>query len=359
MSSRLRRRLLYYLPRFRYFLIGALLGILILGLWKIIPPTSQALRSLSLGSSIFWSVVTDRPPSLKETSGRTNLLLLGRPGGNHEGANLTDTIIFLSLNLKTYEITMISLPRDIWVDSLKSKINSAYEFGEEKKEGGGLILTKAVVSDLFGQPVHYGVLVDFSGFKKTVDLLGGLTIEVENPLDDYKYPIEGKENDFCDGDPEYKCRFEHLHFEAGLQQMDGERVLKYVRSRQAEGEEGTDFARAKRQQKVLLALRAKILSGETLLNPGRILALKKILSENILTDIPKEEIGDFVKVVKKLNAGKIKTVTLDTGDEERGQSGFLINPPTWEYNGAWVLVPRTGDWQEIQKYLETQLTTPN
>jgi len=355
MPPKLRRRLFRYWPHLRHFLIGTLVGVLILGLFKVIPPAFSLLKSFSLGSSIFWSVVTNRPLILKETSGRTNILLLGKPGGNHEGADLTDTIIFSSINLKTEDITVVSLPRDIWVSSLKNKINSAYEIGEEKKEGGGMILTKAVVSDILGQPIHYVALIDFSGFKKLVDLLGGLEIEVEEAFDDYKYPLEGKENDLCDGDPNYGCRFEHLHFDQGLQWMDGERVLKYVRSRQAEGDEGTDFARSRRQQKVLLALRAEILSRETFLNPGKILAMKKIFGESIATDIQTTEIDDFLKIAKKINSAKIETLVLDTGDKESGREGLLVNPPTWEYNGTWVLLPRSGSWEEIQQYLNSQL----
>lgn len=355
MSSKLRRRLLRFLPRLRYFLMGGLVGILILGLFRLTPPAWQILRNFSLGSSIVWSVITDRPLNLKENSGRTNVLLLGRSGGELEGANLTDTIIFASTNLKTYETVVVSLPRDIWVDSLKSKINSTYEMGEEKRPGGGLILTKAVVSDLLGQPIHYAVLIDFSGFKKIIDLLGGVEIAVENTFDDYKYPLAGRENDPCDGDPTFQCRFEHLHFDQGIQHMDGERALKYARSRQAEGDEGTDFARSRRQQKALLALKNEILSRKTLLNLGKILALKRILGENMTTDISTSEIDDFVKIVRKQNSTKIKTLTLDTGDEKNGREGFLINPPSWVYDGAWVLVPRTGNFGEIQQYLKSQL----
>ena len=326
-----------------------------MGSFKIAPPVFTLLKNLSLGSSVLWSVVTSRPLSLKESDGRTNILILGVAGGEHEGARLTDSIIFSSVNPKTNEVTVVSLPRDIWVDSLKNKINSAYELGEEKQKGGGLVLTKAVVEDILAQSAHYTVLIDFSGFKKMVDLFGGIEVEVENTFDDYKYPIVGRENDLCEGDPEYKCRFEHLHFDKGRQFMDGERALKYVRSRQAEGKEGTDFARSQRQQKIIFALKQKILSYETLLNPGKILALKKILGENIVTDIQPSEIDDFFKITKKLNSAKIKTLTLDTGDEENGRDGFLVSPPSFQYSGAWVLVPRSGNWEEIQKYLASQL----
>lgn len=356
MLPKLRRRLLHHLFRFRYFAIGTFVGALILVLLRFTPSVVSFVKNFSLGSSIFWSVVTDRPLTLKEASGRTNILLLGIAGGDYEGATLTDTMIFSSVDLKTNDVTLVSIPRDLWVDSLKGKINSAHEIGEAKRKGGGLVLSKAVVSDTLGQPIHYVVLIDFSGFKKMVDLLGGLDIDVENAFDDYKYPIEGKENDFCDGDQEYLCRFEHLHFNQGLQYMDGEQVLKYARSRQAEGEEGSDFARSRRQQKVIFALKNKILSHETLLNPGKILAARKVLGENIASDIQPEEIDDFLKIAKKINTAQIETLALDTGDEKKGREGLLVNPPLDNYYGAWVLVPRSGDFEEIHKYLESQLS---
>lgn len=326
-----------------------------MGIARIVPSAWQTVKNLSLGSSIFWSVVTDSPLSLKETSGRTNILILGIAGGNHDGANLTDTMIFLSVDTKTYAMTMVSIPRDIWVDSLKSKINSAYEFGEEKRKGGGLILTKAVVEDTLGQPVHYALLINFSGFTKMIDRLGGLDIEIENSFDDPKYPIAGLENDLCDGDPEYLCRYERLHFDKGLQTMNGEQALKYVRSRQAEGDEGTDFARSRRQQKMLTSFKNKILSYKILLSPGKILALQKEFGENVSTDIQTSEIDDLLKISRKLNSSKIKTLVLDTGDEKTGREGLLINPSAWEYKGAWVLVPKAGNWGEIQRYIDGEL----
>jgi len=90
-----------------------------------------------------------------------------------------------------------------------------------------------------------------------VDLLDGVEVDVENTFDDYRYPINGKENDLCDGDPEYDCRYEDIHFDQGLQLMSGETSLKYVRSRNAEGDEGTDFARSQRQQRLLLSFKEK------------------------------------------------------------------------------------------------------
>ncbi|TSC53284.1 MAG: cell envelope-related transcriptional attenuator [Microgenomates group bacterium LiPW_16] len=296
--------------------------------------------------SFWWSVLFTNP--LKQTFGLTNVLLLGVSGGTHEGADLTDTMIFLGFNQKSGRTVLISLPRDLWSPTLLAKINSAYHYGEGKKPGGGLILAKSIVEEIVGLPIHYAVKIDFTGFVKLIDLLGGVEIEIERTFDDYKFPIEGKENDPCGGDPEYKCRYQHVRFDAGKQLLNGEKALQYVRSRNAQGEEGTDFARSRRQQKLILALKNRIFSSRILLKPRIALQFVKVLPEVIETDIGEKELPYFARIALRIKSEKINTLVLDP---------FLINPPVWQY-GQWVLVPRTEDFTEIQEYIKGQILTP-
>src|SRR5690606_8070895 len=139
----------------------------------------------------------------------------------------------------------------------KGKINRAYSDAEIKQEGGGIILSRAVVEKVLDQPVDYVLRVDFSGFVQAVDMLGGIDVKVDRTFDDYEYPVSGKETDTCGFEGEefekratdssqleaFPCRYEHLHFDAGVQSMDGETALRFVRSRHATGAEGSDFAR--------------------------------------------------------------------------------------------------------------------
>ncbi len=290
----------------------------------------------------WWSVLSSA--SLKQTDGFSNLLLLGVPGGTHAGADMTDTMILTVFNQKTGKLTLVSLPRDIWSSALQDKINSAYHFGEEKKKDGGFVLAKTLVGDISGMSVHYAVKMNLSGVKEIVNLLGGIEINVDTGFDDYKFPVEGKENDTCNGDPEYKCRFLHVHFDAGPQVLDGERALQYIRSRQAEGDEGTDFARNRRQQKVILALKTKILSPALILSPSKWIPLYREFDKAIDTDIPQKELPYFWKI---LAAGlkQVKTLEIDQ---------LLTNPPTTQYKDLWVLVPKTGSFEEIHNYLKQQ-----
>ena len=177
--------------------------------------------------SVFSQIIN--PQNLDQTDGRTNILTLGvdrRSNAGYVSGVLTDTIMVASLDAKKKDVVIISIPRDLYVkmdDYTSGKINSAYAFG-------GVELAQKVVEGVLGIPIHYFVVVDFESFEKAIDVLGGVEENVENAFDDYQYPIFGKELDECGGDPEYQCRYQHLHFDAGLQQMDGETALAFARS---------------------------------------------------------------------------------------------------------------------------------
>lgn len=346
MQAKFKRKILKIWFKFKLPFLIFLFLIFLAATIFFLRPVFAFSQEHGLNSVFLWSLAFNKNSPLKSQEGRTNLLILGAAGGNHQGNDLTDTIIFLSLNLKKKKAFLLSLPRDLWSPTLKDKINSAYHYGEEKRTGGGLILAKAITEEVLGQPVHYALLVEFSSFKKAIDVIGGVEIEVERSFDDFLFPIEGKEDDSCGGDPEFKCRFEHVHFEKGWEKMGGERTLKFARSRNAEGEEGGDFARAARQQKVLLAFRNKVFSKEVILNPLKIKKLIDILREGIETDINLAKasyLGRFALVLKKENIQK------SFFEEE-----LLMTPPVLEY-GKWVLIPPNEDFSLIHQDIEEKL----
>lgn len=311
---------------------------------------------------------------LKETKEkRVNILILGVGGGNHDGPNLTDTIIFASIDPETKKVTLVSLPRDLWVPDLGAKINTVYTFAEEKEQGKGLSVTKALIAKTLNQQIDYAVKIDFRGFEKMVDMIGGLKIDVENTFDDYEYPLSGKEADPCGLTEDriaslsaeiasgsasvvdsFPCRYEHLHFEEGSLTMEGETALKYVRSRHGTGKEGSDFARSKRQEKVITAFKDKVLSAETLLNPVKVVSIVQTLEGSIETDIKENEYDDFVKLAQKMKGAKVTSAIVDTGDSSEDRYGLLENPPIRsEYGNQWVLSPRigNGEFSELQEYV--------
>lgn len=294
---------------------------------------------------------------LKSTDNKINVLLLGLAGGRHDGADLTDTIMVASYNLKENRLYLISIPRDLWVPTHRSKVNAIYK--------SGLNLSKTIMGNIVGLPINYAVRLDFNGFIRAVDTLGGIDIYIDKSFDDYLYPIAGKENDLCgnqyqdkvlltsDGqiatdsaEPEkgyvyFKCRYERLHFETGLAHMNGTTALKFVRSRYGTNGEGSDFARAKRQQKVIEAAKEKVLSLDTLANPAKLSELISTLAQSIDTDIKVSDILEFYKLSRDIK--KTETVVLD--------DKLLYNPPSDQYGGAYVLVSQDDDFSTIQRYI--------
>lgn len=360
MLYKIKRKILKYRHFLKQLIFIVILLAIIFLTYRFVFPFYRFAKQEQLTKAFFQSLIFNSETPLKKYQGRTNIIILGIAGGDHDGSDLTDTIILMSIDLNRYDVVLISIPRDMWVPSLKDKINSAYHYGEERKKGGGLSLSKSVVEEVVGQPVHYAWVIDFSGFKKNIDLIGGVDIYVENAFTDKFYPIPGFENDFCGGDPQFLCRYETLQFEKGWQHMDAETALKYVRSRQAEGDEGTDFARGRRQQQLIAAVRNKLFKSNSLWqNPLRLKELFTAFDEATDTDMKLSEQILFFKLFLKVTDEKIRKIILDSGDEREERKGFLVNPPLWEYNGEWVLVPRTGNFEEIHKFFSCQLQDIN
>jgi len=278
-----------------------------------------------------------------EENDRINVLILGIGGESHEGGQLTDTIIIASLKPSTKQVALISIPRDLSVpirDYGSFKINNAHAFGEYNAKGEGMTLITEVIENITGQPIHYYVKMDFIGFEKIIDDLGEICLNVDNDLIDYKYPILGNESSYPISD-----RYEYLKIEKGYQCMDGSLALKYARSRHSLGIEGSDFARARRQQKILTAVKEKTFSLKTLLNPKKIIQLLNNLRKHLLTDMKVAEITKLIKLGKDINISKIATKVLHNGPNGLLQDGYieLENGQT-----AYVLETTTGDFSEIK-----------
>ena len=140
--------------------------------------------------------------NIKQTDGRTNILILGsdkRDFGSESGRNsLTDTILVASIGNVDNDVVLISLPRDLWINNYtlengynySSKINEVYA-------NAGIEELKKQMEVVLGIPIHYYVMVTFDLFENIIDTLGGIEVNVENSFTDYAYPVEGKENDTC------------------------------------------------------------------------------------------------------------------------------------------------------------------
>lgn len=222
--------------------------------------------------------------------------------------------------------------------------------GKEKAD-----LVKKAVADITGIPVHYFVTVDFDGFEKAIDMLGGVTVTIPRAFDDYEYPITGKEKDLCGREekdlPEmeaiaatqsaveaFPCRYEHLHFDAGVTEMDGQTALKFVRSRHGLVD-GGDFGRAARQQLFMDAVKDQVISINFI---PKIFPLMDTLSEHVSTDIPTAEAQKLMKEFPNAQNYKRRSLVLSTSNVLENSTGP---------GGAYILTSSDGiyRWSATRK----------
>ena len=257
--------------------------------------------------------------SLWESQKPVNILLLGidqRPG--EQGYYRTDTMILLHINPKTGDVGMISFPRDLWVKVpgyWETRINSAHVIGDAKNyPGGGPELAKKTVENLIGQPVDYYVRINFEGFRRLLEEIGCIDIDVPKLIDDPTFP-----DDHYGYDP--------LYLEPGHYCMDADLALKYARTRHVD----SDFGRMQRQQQVIMAIKDKLLNtGELPHLVARAPALLNILSDSLQTDMPLSEMIALTNSARNLNLNDIRRLIIDVNMVE----------PTITETGAAVLLPK-------------------
>ncbi len=351
--SRVKRKILRHVWAVRAAIILGIfvfLGIFSFGTFKIF-------ENLGIGNifALGYDFITAPTDKLAQTSGRTNILIMGKAGGSHEGPDLTDTMLLVSVGLTKPGVVTVSIPRDLWIPDIRAKINSAYYWGKQKstdtESAGkqGIVFARSITEEVVGTGVQYGVVIDFSAFKEIVDTLGGIEVDVQNSFTDELYPIQGKENDLCDGDPTFACRYETISFNAGSQKMDGDTALKFVRSRHSEGAEGTDTARAARQQKIIDAIKNKITDPKVFLSIKTDLALFKVLKKYVETDM---DSSSMVILGRKIIEGS-QNISQYLLPEE-----LLVNPPINKiYDRQYVFVPKAGNgnWTEINEWFASIL----
>jgi LCP family protein required for cell wall assembly len=235
-----------------------------------------------------------------EENGQINILLLGIGGEGHAGGQLTDTIMVLSIKPQTHEAALLSIPRDLYVEvqgtDIKNKINAVKELGDASAQKNGIELLENTVEDVSGLHIDYYVQLDFGGFTKIVDTVGGLDVYLENDINDPAYPDAGR-------------GYDPFYIQKGWHHLDGATALKVARSRHSTM---GDFDRIKRQQAIIKAFRQKIYEKYS---SADILALSNIflsLEKNMKTDIQPKELPRFYQIVKGIKNNNFTATTVDT-----------------------------------------------
>jgi len=277
-----------------------------------------------------------------EKDDRINILLLGIGGARHEGGYLTDTIMLASLEPSTKKVSLLSIPRDLSIPTenmTHQKINAINAYAEMKEKGSGGLAISQTVSDILQIPVDYYLRVDFQAFVDLIDEIGGVDVNIKNNFDDYRYPIKGEEKN-----EDYEARFEHLHFDKGPIHMNGSLALKYARSRHGTNGEGSDFARAARQQNIIVAVKNKLLSIKTIFKPKMISNIIGNFQDHISTNLQIWEIIKLWSNFKDVQKEDIINRVLDNSP-----NGLLYDGKNEQ--GSYVLSPRSGDFAEIQYFV--------
>lgn len=269
-----------------------------------------------------------------EEDGRINILLLGKASEDYpSGKDLTDTIMVASIDMETKKVSFLSLPRDLLVSipktSSQTKINALYALGKDKDDPFSII--RESISSLLDLPIHYCFMVDYKAFVQVVDAIGGVHVMVERDILDTRFP-----------GPNYS--YQTFELKQGLHHLDGATALKYVRERHSDPM--GDFGRAKRQQQTLKAIKTKIWSAKTFLNPLSVTELLHALEGTMKMDMQIEEIPRVLELAETLDLENIEMIVLDAWRSD----SLLRVSHVYLDNGQrmFALTPRTGDFDEIR-----------
>jgi LCP family protein required for cell wall assembly len=250
---------------------------------------------------------------------RLTVLFVGSDHGTGYSHSLTDTMMVVSIDRSTGAVAMVSVPRDTARFELYSggvfegKLNSLMSRAAadpERYPDGGLGTLAAEIGYLIGVPVHYVAYINMGAFEKVIDAVGGVDVNVARAINDsfYQFPNGGPKG---------------FRLSAGPHHLDGAHAVAYARSRYGPGD--NDFTRARRQQELLVALRAKLTSPAVLPNLPNLL---EQLGQLISTNFPPERIGEMIELSRRIDDASITRTVLGPPYAVRPAGG-----------GEYVLVP--------------------
>ncbi|MDD5751656.1 MAG: LCP family protein [Candidatus Peribacteraceae bacterium] len=295
------------------------------------------LRIISI-QSIIATTAAELP---KDEHGFTNILLLGQGDANHDGKDLTDTVIVASIDpSKTKSVVLLSLPRDLYFlkteNMGKGRLNSLYRDykidlkrkGTEEKEASLEAMRELgkEIGSAIDLPIHHVIKVDFTGFVKAVDAVGGVDVTVPEDIVDTEYPDEN-------------WGIQTFEIAAGPAHLDGETALKYVRSRHST----SDFSRSARQQQFIVALGEKVKKDKLYRKTGTIAEMLRIFEDHVQMTMTLRELIGLADLAESISPSNVISIQLNDrnalydGYIEAG--GFLYTPPRDQFDGAAVLLP--------------------
>lgn len=305
--------------------------------------------------SAFSSVVSTQQPffgtqtGYMNTSDRTNVLIMGYGGGGHDGAYLTDSLSVISLIPSSHHTSLVAVPRDLWIQyppnsGQYTKINAVYETAagytnKVPKAGGDAAAQKIAL--VTGLDVKYWVTINFQGFRKLIDSIGGIDVYVPDSFNAC-YP----QND----DANVNAAWKKVQFNKGMQHMNGETAIEYARAREPLAVCGmgnsenlaelTDFGRSARQQIMVKAVLAKVKQNSTW---PHLYDAMDALKGAIYTNMSLADLGEFAL---KMDLNDAKTAHIGLSNQN-----VLVD----NYDGGYKLLPANGNWAAIPDYINKHL----
>ncbi len=265
------------------------------------------------------------------------VLLLGKGGENHDGGDLTDTIMIAQILNEKKQIHLISIPRDFLVFDERgnySKINAVYVQAKNtgKSDEEAIQALKDVLTKITGISLDHYAQIDFDGFVSLVDTLGGVEVDVKELIDDPYYP-----------GPNYS--YQRFTIQPGIQVLDGATALKYARSRYTS--KGGDLDRSRRQQQILSSVRDKAFTLNPILDAPKILSIISTAQSSLTTDLSLNDMRRLYDTYKDSQDYELFSLVVGenllTGNIKEGYRQF-------GNSRGYILEPRIGE----QNYLEIQ-----
>ena len=361
-AQKIRRRIIISVV---LVIVAALLAVGGFLAWKALNATGHVLK----GS--FVDLIQNQPLKQDE-NGRSNFLIVGTseddPG--HQGGDLTDSIMIMSINQEKKDAYMFSIPRDLYVDygmacvsGYKGKINAYFSCAnsgtDDAAEEDRMTKTRKFMGDILGLDLQYGVHVNYTVMRDVVKAIGGkitVNIQSRNPLGVMDSNFDWK----CGttyAERQKRCPKGHyIQYPNGEVTLDAEHALYLAQARgdraPTYGFEQSNFDRERNQQMIAKAIREKAMSAGTLTNLGAITGLIDALDKNLRTNIETKEIRTIMDLAQNIKDENIKSLDFYSDDNRLYDDGPIPGAGSAVYPMAGLY-----NYSDIRAFIKKQLSS--